>query len=98
MGAGFHRVLGFHHPVLRSLQCGAGRVERLLALIDDFLGLDTLLQKCGSAVQFLLGQQEQAVLLNDIRIGFVDRLLSRYLDSICSAQQIELWPSRHFFN
>ena len=73
--ARFERVLGFGHPGLCGFQGRIGAVQLLLTLVLHFLGLGAPLYEVGGAIEFLLRQQHLAGLLDDVGIGFFDRLL-----------------------
>ena len=75
----FQRALGLSNPLGGGSQSGISAVERLLALIEQFLGGKAVFQQALGSVQFLRRQSLLGALLLQIGVGLVDSTL-RLLD------------------
>ena len=75
----FERTFGFSNPLSCGSQSGIRTVQRLFALIKQFLGRPTVSQQGLGTLQLLSGQRLLRALLFQICLGFIDRTL-RLLD------------------
>ncbi len=69
------RPLGLSHAVVGGAQCVVRAIERLLALIQKFVGRKTARDEGLRTIKLLLREDDFGLLLRDIGVGFVKAAL-----------------------